>query len=149
MFLLPWGHLIAACPVLFGKEASLNSRNPGKKVLVLLNLSLLHPPLGLLLIQLVSIQSNQQTKGLMSCINHLLPDIFIAERRGKYQVDGVMMWHWFPSAAGDKGWNLVQQVMIPLKFHLHILCLAYDHIGGYLGIKRPYHHILQYFVWPS
>ncbi len=46
--------------------------------------------------------------------------------------------------------NVVHQILMPLKFRLHVLSLAHDHPwSGHLGINKIYNRVLHHFFWPG
>ncbi len=47
-------------------------------------------------------------------------------------------------------WNVVHQIVMPLKLRPHVLSLAHDHPwSGHLGINKTYNRVLQHFFWPG
>uniref|UniRef100_A0A669CU45 Gypsy retrotransposon integrase-like protein 1 n=1 Tax=Oreochromis niloticus TaxID=8128 RepID=A0A669CU45_ORENI len=63
--------------------------------------------------------------------------------------DDVLMRTWYPPAAGDLGWNVSKQVLVPLQYRPKVLSLAHDNFSGHLGIRKTYHRILRHFFWPG
>ncbi len=57
---------------------------------------------------------------------------------------------WCSKVEEDLDWNVVYQVVVPLKYRSHVLCLAHEHLlSGHLGVTKTYHRILQHFFWPG
>ncbi len=53
------------------------------------------------------------------------------------------------STAQADEWDVVQQIVVPLKFRQPVLSLAHEHPwSGHLGINKTYNRVLQHFFWP-
>ncbi len=66
--------------------------------------------------------------------------------------DGMLMSKWGRSLNAEQAdqRNVVHQILIPLKFRLHVLSLAHDHPwSGHLGINKIYNRVLQHLFWPG
>lgn len=47
-------------------------------------------------------------------------------------------------------WNVVHQIVVPLKFQQHVLSLDHDHPwSGHIGINKTYNWVLHHFFWPG
>ncbi len=54
------------------------------------------------------------------------------------------------STAQADEWDVVQQIVVPLKFWQSVLSLAHEHPwSGHLGINKTYNRVLQHFFWPG
>ncbi len=66
-----------------------------------------------------------------------------------YWNNTVLMHHWSARSSCDENsedWNVVHQIVVPLKFRLHILSLAHYHPwSGHLGVNKTYKWVLQPF----
>ncbi len=70
-----------------------------------------------------------------------------------YWKNTVLLRRWSARSSSDENsddWNLVHQIVVPLKFRQHILSLAHDHPwSGHLGVTKTYDRVLQHFFWPG
>uniref|UniRef100_A0A3P9C6A9 Gypsy retrotransposon integrase-like protein 1 n=1 Tax=Maylandia zebra TaxID=106582 RepID=A0A3P9C6A9_9CICH len=95
--------------------------------------------------ELVSAQQSDPT--LVSCFSAAnssdqYPRVYSVE-------DDVLMRTWYPPTAGDLGWNVFKQVLVPQQYRPKVLGLAHDSFSGHLGIRKTYHRILRHFFWPG
>lgn len=62
---------------------------------------------------------------------------------------GILMRKWTPlQASADDEWQVIEQIVVPQKFHPEILSLAHDKLmAGHLGVSKTHDRILRHFFF--
>ncbi len=99
--------------------------------------------------QIVMAQNDDSS--LKKCLSAVISREAAKKRNTAYFRDNdLLMRKWCSKVEEDLDWNVVYQVVVPLKYRSHVLCLAHEHLlSGHLGVTKTYHRILQHFFWPG
>ncbi len=95
--------------------------------------------------QIVMAQNDDSS--LKKCLSAVISREAAKKRNTAYFRDNdLLMRKWCSKVEEDLDWNVV----VPLKYRSHVLCLAHEHLlSGHLWVTKTYHRILQHFFWPG
>ncbi len=99
---------------------------------------------------LIDAQKNDPT--LEKCRVSAEKSLFSPRNQQFYWKEAVLMRKWSSTLSTVQAdeWDVVQHIVVPLKFRQPVLSLAHEHPwSGHLGINKTYNRVLQHFFWPG
>ncbi len=83
--------------------------------------------------------------------NSVVSSDLAKSKQNAYFIDnGMLLRKWCASPKQDSDWDVSYQIVVPVLYRPHVLCLAHDHpLSGHLGVRKTYTRILKHFFWPG
>ncbi len=99
--------------------------------------------------KLISAQKEDET--LINAFNSVVSSDLAKSKHNAYFIDkGLLLRKWCVSPKQDSDWDVSYQIVVPVLYRPHVLCLAHDHpLSGHLGVRKTYTRILKHFFWPG
>lgn len=98
--------------------------------------------------ELITAQKKDET--LTTPFNSVVPHDLAKTKQSAYILENDLLMRKWCSSPDQDEWDICYQVVVPVPYRPHVLCLAHDHpLSGHLGIRKTYNRILKHFFWPG
>lgn len=97
------------------------------------------------------ISAQKEDESLTTAFNSVVSFDLTKNKQNAYFVEnGLLLRKWCASPKQDLDWDVSYQIVVPVLYRPHVLCLAHDHpLSGHLGVRKTYSRILKHFFWPG